>query len=170
MPESMSATPFVLSLRECALGFYGKIPSRGDFVRSGLPHAFIDPWDCWLQQRIAASREELGEAWTAAWLEAPIWSFALPPGICGPDSVLGLWMPSVDRVGRHFPLTLAAIASDGDMRALVSGNGGFLYAAEQAGLAAVENDLTPEELAERLKIPLATVEKLLKIAMNPVGA
>ena len=29
---------------------------------------------------------------------------------------------------------------------------------------------TPEELAERLKIPLATVEKLLKIAMNPVGA
>jgi RNA polymerase primary sigma factor len=29
---------------------------------------------------------------------------------------------------------------------------------------------TPEELAERLGIPLATVEKLLKIAMNPVGA
>ena len=150
MPEPVSAGPFGSSLRECALGFYGKIPARGDFVRSGLPHAFIDPWDRWLQQRIAASRAELGEAWVPAWLEAPIWSFALPPGLCGPDAVLGLWMPSVDRVGRHFPLTLAAIAPDGDVRALVSGNGGFLFAAEQAGLAAVESDLAPEELADRI--------------------
>jgi RNA polymerase primary sigma factor len=29
---------------------------------------------------------------------------------------------------------------------------------------------TPEELAQRLRMPLATVEKLLNIAMNPAGA
>jgi RNA polymerase primary sigma factor len=29
---------------------------------------------------------------------------------------------------------------------------------------------TPEELADRLGMPLAAVQKLLKIAMNPVGA
>jgi RNA polymerase primary sigma factor len=29
---------------------------------------------------------------------------------------------------------------------------------------------TPEELADRLGMPLAQIQKLLKIAMNPVGA
>jgi type VI secretion system protein ImpM len=137
-------------LRECALGFFGKIPARGDFVRNGLPQMFVDPWDRWLQQGIAASRAELGDEWVAAWLEAPIWSFALGPGICGSDAALGLWMPSVDRVGRHFPLTLAAIAPVRDARELVRANGGFLFAAEQAGLAAVESDLGPEALAARI--------------------
>lgn len=155
MPEPVSLGTFGSSLRECALGFYGKIPARGDFVRSGLSHAFIDPWDRWLQQGIAASQEELGEAWIAAWLEAPIWSFALAQGVCGPDAVLGLWMPSVDRVGRHFPLTLAATVPGGDARDLARSNGGFLFAVEQAGLAAVESDLTPEGLARRI---LAAVE------------
>ena len=146
MSQPLSGTPS-LSSRDCVLGFYGKIPARGDFVRSGLPHAFVDPWDRWLQQGIATSRAELGDNWIAAWLEAPIWSFAMAPGICGPDAVLGLWMPSVDRVGRHFPLTLAATVPAGDVYQLVQGNGGFLAAVEQAGLAAVEDDLGPEGLA-----------------------
>jgi type VI secretion system protein ImpM len=150
MPEPMTIGTIGSSLRDCALGFYGKIPARGDFVRNGLPHAFVDPWDRWLQQAIAASQAELGDAWMAAWLEAPIWSFALGPGVCGPDAVLGLWMPSVDRVGRHFPLTLAALVPAGDARDLARDNGGFLFAAEQAGLAAVESDLEPEGLAERV--------------------
>jgi type VI secretion system protein ImpM len=145
----MSDTP-TSSLRDCSLGFYGKIPARGDFVRSGLPHAFVDPWDRWFQQGIAASRAEIGDEWIAAWLEAPIWSFALAPGICGPDAVLGLWMPSVDRVGRHFPLTLAVISPTGNISDLVQNNGGFLAAAEEAGLAALENDLEPDELADRI--------------------
>jgi type VI secretion system protein ImpM len=150
MSQPISGT-ISLSLRDCALGFYGKIPARGDFIRSGLPYAFIDPWDRWLQEGIAASRAELGDEWVAAWLEAPIWSFALAPGICGPDAALGLWMPSVDRVGRHFPLTLAAIVPGGNLSELVCNNGGFLAAAEQAGLVAVESDLEPDELAARIR-------------------
>ena len=39
---------------------------------------------------------------------APIWRFALAPGVAGPLPMLGVMMPSVDRVGRQFPLTLAA--------------------------------------------------------------
>lgn len=151
MPEPLGAGILSASLRDCTLGFYGKIPARGDFVRSGLPHAFVDPWDRWLQQGMAASRAELGEdAWLAAWLEAPIWSFALAPGICGPDAVLGLWMPSIDRVGRHFPLTLAAVAPAGDARDMARSNGGFLFAVEQAGLAAVESGLAPDALTDRV--------------------
>ena len=149
MSQPLMGAPSIPA-HDCVLGFYGKIPARGDFVRSRLPHAFVDPWDQWLQQGIAASKVELGDEWIAAWLEAPIWSFAMAPGICGPDAVLGLWMPSVDRVGRHFPLTLAATVSAGDVCQLVQDNGGFLAAAEQAGLAALENDLEPDVLADRI--------------------
>jgi type VI secretion system protein ImpM len=137
-------------LRNAAIGFYGKIPARGDFVRAGLPRTFTDNWDSWMQRMLAASRSSLGDAWLPAWLEAPVWRFALTPGICGRDSVIGLWMPSVDRVGRDYPLTLAAVAPDADGPTLICESGGFLAAAESAGRAALADELLPNELVARL--------------------
>jgi type VI secretion system protein ImpM len=137
-------------LRDAAIGFHGKIPARGDFVQAGLPRAFTDPWDGWMQRMVAASRAVLGEAWLPAWLEMAVWRFALSSGICGPGAVIGLWVPSVDRVGRYFPLTLAAVARDGDVFRLLREGGGFLAAAEHAGREALENDLPPNALAARL--------------------
>jgi type VI secretion system protein ImpM len=90
-----------------AVGFFGKLPARGDFVRRDLPQNFVDAWDGWLAAGIAASRAQLGEAWLPAFLEAPIWNFALAPGVVG-GGIAGLFLPSVDRAGRYFPLTLAA--------------------------------------------------------------
>lgn len=137
-------------LRDAALGFHGKIPARGDFVRSGLPFTFTDPWDRWMEQMLTASRSALGDAWLPAWLEAPVWRFALTPGVCGPDAVIGLWMPSVDRIGRYYPLTLAAAALDLDIPAMIDRGGGFLAALERAGRDALELELAPDELAARL--------------------
>jgi type VI secretion system protein ImpM len=136
--------------RFTAAGFCGKIPGRGDFVRGGLPRSFTEPWDDWLQQVLPASRAILGEAWLPAWLEAPIWRFLMTSGLCGPDPVLGLWLPSVDSVGRHFPLTLAIVAADADRAQLAAAGGGFLAAAEAAGRAALANDLPPAALADRV--------------------
>ena len=98
------------------VGFYGKLPARGDFVRAGLPRDFIDPWDDWLQSVMAGSRTLMGEAWLPAFLEAPVWRFTLPPGMCGAQAALGLMLPSVDRAGRYFPLTFAALSPRGDRR------------------------------------------------------
>ena len=89
-------------------GFYGKLPSHGDFVSRRLPRSFLDVWDHWLQQSVAESKARLGSAWLDAYLNSPIWRFALMPGICGDRAHLGLMMPSIDRVGRYFPLTVAA--------------------------------------------------------------
>lgn len=94
-----------------ALGFYGKLASRGDFVQRGLPRSFVEPWDAWLAGGIAASQQALGEAWLEVYLTSPLWRFALNPGHCGPEPVVGVMMPSVDRVGRYFPLTVAATVS-----------------------------------------------------------
>ena len=94
-------------------GFFGKLPSHGDFVRRELPHSFVDPWDEWLQHAVDASKRELGDEWLTTYLHSPLWRFVLMPGICGDSGWAGVLVPSVDRVGRYFPLTLAAQLSDG---------------------------------------------------------
>ncbi|MCX7068693.1 MAG: type VI secretion system-associated protein TagF [Methylococcales bacterium] len=90
-------------------GFYGKLPIIGDFVSRRLPNEFISPWDNWLQAALAASREELGDDWLNRYLTSPIWRFLLSPGVCGDKAVAGIVMPSVDRVGRYFPMTVAVV-------------------------------------------------------------
>ena len=90
-----------------SVGFYGKLPMVGDFVSRRLPNDFISSWDSWLQSAIAASREELGDDWLKNYLTSPIWRFLLSPGLCGNQAVAGIMMPSVDRVGRYYPLTVA---------------------------------------------------------------
>ncbi|MET0859319.1 MAG: type VI secretion system-associated protein TagF [Telluria sp.] len=89
-------------------GFFGKVSSHGDFVARRLPPSFQEPWDAWLQAGVQASRQALGPRWLMTYLSSPLWRFALAPGVCGASAWAGVLMPSVDRVGRHFPLTLAA--------------------------------------------------------------
>jgi type VI secretion system protein ImpM len=108
----LSAVPLGDGGKGTALGFYGKLPARADFVGRRLPRAFVDPWDAWLQAAMSASRDGMGEAWLPAYLNGPIWCFVLSPGLCGPDAAAGVLIPSVDRVGRYFPLTLAVTLPD----------------------------------------------------------
>jgi type VI secretion system protein ImpM len=134
-------------------GFFGKVPARGDFVRSGLPASFIAAWDGWIVGVMAGSLEILAKEWISAWLEAPIWRFALPDGMCGPDAAVGLFMPSVDRAGRYFPLCFARLARGTAPAAAAGASSAWLAAAEAAGLAAVADDLAPEAVAARLAMP-----------------
>jgi type VI secretion system protein ImpM len=92
-------------------GFFGKVPSHGDFVSRRLPADFVAPWDAWLQAGLADSRVRLGDGWLPIYLNSPIWRFALGAGVCGPQAWAGVMMPSVDRVGRYFPLTLVHVVS-----------------------------------------------------------
>jgi type VI secretion system protein ImpM len=89
-------------------GLYGKLPARGDFVSRRLDADFVAEWDAWLQRVMAASREALGERWLECFLSAPVWRFVVPAGMFSRRGWAGLVLPSVDRVGRYFPLTIAA--------------------------------------------------------------
>lgn len=120
-------------------GFYGKLASRGDFLHRGLPGSFIEPWDAWLAGGIASSREALGPAWLEAYLVSPLWRFALAPGLMGGEAVTGVMMPSVDRVGRYFPLTIACLLeAETDLGSLVGGPDHWYERVEGLLLATLE--------------------------------
>ena len=61
-------------------GWYGKLPSLGDFASRRLEGDFIEPWDTWLGEGLAAQRETLGDTWLEAYLASPTWRFVLMPG------------------------------------------------------------------------------------------
>jgi len=122
-----------------AAGFYGKVPTRGDFVSRRLPWTFVDPWDRWLQEGLACSREQLGDAWLQVYLTSPVWRFALTPGVCGDSGWVGVVLPSVDRVGRYFPLTVARPWTGADSALVaLSDWADWLQRAEGLGLSALE--------------------------------
>ena len=125
-------------------GFAGKIPARGDFVHAGLPRDFSDPWHDWQSLVIAGSRALMGDSWLEAFLEAPVWRFVLPSGLCGPHAAIGLMMPSVDKVGRYFPLSFIALSDAGPPAD--ADWSGWLDAVEELGRLALEEDALPERL------------------------
>jgi type VI secretion system protein ImpM len=86
--------------------FYGKLPAKGDFLSRNLPQEFVAAWDQWLQAGMHASREALGDQWLETYLTSPLWRFVLPAGACGSAAYVGVLMPSMDRVGRYFPMAV----------------------------------------------------------------
>ena len=141
-------------------GFYGKLPSQGDFVSRRLPWEFTSAWDDWLQQGLQASRAALGARWLEVYLAAPVWRFQVAPGLCGPQGWRGLFFASVDRVGRYFPLTLAVADAAADRPALatLSGAGEQWLAAEDCALAALDPKLAVDDFdleIQRLELPPA---------------
>jgi type VI secretion system protein ImpM len=88
------------------VGFFGKLPSHGDFIERRVGSAFRELWDDWMQRCIVESQQELGGRWLDCYLTSPIWRYFLCDGVAGSASYAGVLLPSVDRVGRYFPLTV----------------------------------------------------------------
>ncbi len=92
--------------KENAPGIFGKMPAIGDFFSRRLSGAVIEKWDSWLQELVASSKDQLGPNWLDFYLTAPIWRCGISAGLIGERPFAGVMMPSVDRVGRYFPLTI----------------------------------------------------------------
>ncbi|GAA0358836.1 type VI secretion system-associated protein TagF [Bowmanella denitrificans] len=133
------------------LGFYGKLPGKGDFVRRALPNDMMLNWDNWLQSAMAHSRAELGSEWLNHYLVSPIWRFALSPGLLGSQGLAGILMPSVDSVGRHFPLTLAQpIAPNCDLTNLALQADQWFEQLEDLALYALSDTFSMSDFEQRM--------------------
>lgn len=144
------------------VGVFGKLPARRDYVQQGLDRRLMEVLDPWLQNGIAASRERLGAGWLDAWLCAPIWRFWLGRRIAG-RTVLGAMMPSVDGVGRYFPLCVIGSAERLAPPEL-DDHAGWFASVESLMLAALAEDGSYEALLVGLEMLPAA-----RVIPSPVG-
>jgi type VI secretion system protein ImpM len=137
-------------------GWYGKLPSLGDFASRRLPAEFINAWDGWLQEVLRAAQDTFGEGWLDNYLTAPIWRFVLLSGLAGPSGWAGVLMPSVDKVGRYFPLTLVGeLPSNAALAHAVFAGADWFAGLEDAALAMLGSGQGPDDLDAALaNLPL----------------
>ncbi|MFO1203710.1 MAG: type VI secretion system-associated protein TagF [Tabrizicola sp.] len=91
--------------RRPVAGFFGKLPTTGDFVWRGLPDAFRKHWDFWLTRHVAPLQRH-DRTFPDGGLR-----FRLPSGM---RLAAGVILPSRDSADRRFPLSLLLIA-DGNL-------------------------------------------------------
>jgi type VI secretion system protein ImpM len=94
----------------CAL--FGKLISKRDFIAINMPRDLLLAWEAWLQASLSSSKNELKGDWLKAYLQAPLWRFWLGAEVCSVP-VKGVFMSSMDGIGRHFPLTVFSFAPEG---------------------------------------------------------
>lgn len=85
--------------------YFGKLPSRGDFVRSGQHAALIESLDRWQSQML--DRLSPDPRWKLIYDAAPAIQFAILGSARG-VGLAGQWLPSQDASGRRFPFITAA--------------------------------------------------------------
>ncbi|BCW90488.1 hypothetical protein sos41_36580 [Alphaproteobacteria bacterium SO-S41] len=89
---------------------FGKMPAHGDFISRGLDDETVEAGDCAVAEAIAAASAHWDMQWDDVYVETPVWRFLATPGALGRDWLTGVFIPSVDAVGRQFPL-LAGFAA-----------------------------------------------------------
>lgn len=95
----------VVSASPTELLYFGKLPSRGDFVRSALHPQLIGNLDTWQSQTM--DRLSTDPRWKLVYDAAPATQFAIL-GSHSPVGLAGHWLASQDTSGRRFPFVTAA--------------------------------------------------------------
>ncbi len=131
-------------------GLFGKLPAKRDFIAANAPRRFLEVWEPWIQAGVATSKQILGAKWADAYNRAPIWRYWLGAGFCG-EATIGVFMPSVDGVGRSFPLSLFAAGNEDSLPPPeLEPNEAWCDAAEAILLDALDPGATLEAIADRI--------------------
>lgn len=101
-PASTPLEPLLLTDRF----YFGKLPSRGDFVRSDRHRQVIQRLDDWMTQTL--ERLSPDPRWKLIYDQAPPLDFAIL-GMRGAACLMGHWQASHDASGRRFPFLLASV-------------------------------------------------------------
>ena len=82
----------------------GKLPGHGDFLARGVDYGLRESLDMWMSEWIELARKDLTEDFEAAYESAAPWLF---------EGSLSnaVFMPSVDAVGRWFPILAVCSAN-----------------------------------------------------------
>lgn len=138
-------------------GLFGKLPAKRDFIAANAPRRFLEVWEPWIQAGVATSKQLLGAKWADTYNRAPIWRYWLGADFCG-EATIGAFMPSIDGVGRLFPLAL--FASDEALPPPeLEPNDAWCEAAETILLDALDPAMTLEAVTDRVvSMPALTLQ------------
>lgn len=123
--------------------WFGKLPGAGDFAHRRMPPTLRTRWDNWLHDGLAELRAR-HPGWIEAYLTSPVWGFLIGPGVAEDGTWIGAMAPSVDRVGRYYPIALFAPITLHESAPVV-----WWHAARHLLMQALESDADAHEF-ERL--------------------
>ncbi|QHM73894.1 type VI secretion system-associated protein TagF [Mixta intestinalis] len=89
-----------------AIGWYGKLPSAGDFLQRRFPEALSRQWTHWFQVGLMnwQKNEEQRSDEAQRFAKAPVWNFVVPPMLGSQLVQMGCLLPARDSVGRQYPV------------------------------------------------------------------
>lgn len=156
-------------IKQSSVGVFGKLPAHGDFLSRNLPTQFVNVWDSWLQGYVSSSQEQIGESWLDVYLTSPIWRFVFSAGVVDQNLWQGILLPSVDRVGRYFPLSLVRpLPANVAPAAVITATSGWFDAVEGAALSALEGSRRIDDLLPELdNLQLGSVPVYHKLESSP---
>ena len=145
----------VSAVMDNSAGWHGKLPVAGDFVTRRLHSVFVEAWDEWLTCGLTSLQERYASHWQEQYLASPPWRFVITedflPSPLNSAAWTGVIIPSLDRVGRYYPLTLVSRlseipASQHEQAALWS----WLHQIEDLAVDAMQDDWSIEQLDAEL--------------------
>lgn len=131
------------------LGYLGKTPHRGDFVRYNVPRLMHGVWDDWLATVLVDAADVL-DNWPNGYDAAPLWRFGLSPDIAGEEARAGVVIASRDSVGRRFPFALFGVLADSTTPLETLASDTTLDALEMLARRALDDESAYESLKSSL--------------------
>ncbi len=109
------------------MGWFGKLPSVGDFAGKGMPVPLKETVHGWMSSGMAALKCSRPTDWQAAYLVSPVWHFLIGPGIWDQSALIGCLAPSVDKVGRYSPLIVLRSFDKSELSSVLPPKSRWLY-------------------------------------------
>ncbi|MEM6913165.1 MAG: type VI secretion system-associated protein TagF, partial [Pseudomonadota bacterium] len=87
-----------------SLGYFGKLPDRGDFVSRGVTPELEGAVHRFGSALIAGGQDRYKEQFSDVFAQMPLYALLAAERVITNEAVVGLFGPSTDAVGRLFPL------------------------------------------------------------------
>jgi len=133
------------------MGWFGKLPSTGDFASRGIPHFLKETIHGWMSSGMAALAHSRPQEWQAAYLVSPVWHFLMNSGIWDRPALVGCLAPSVDKVGRFSPLMVLRSFDKSDVYSVLPPDSRWLYRVDAMLRRAIGKRISVDDLHSLLR-------------------
>jgi len=106
----------MLKGRAPLLGWFGKLPTLGDFAGKALPLSLCNQIHTWCEQGMDDLAQKQGENWKDAYQLAPVWHFVMNAHVWDARPLMGCIAPSMDKIGRYSPVLALRTIENTDIK------------------------------------------------------